>query len=644
MATSKLDADLVYPIRRGLEPADKDFDAFTYRTVLPGDSTETTIAIGQPLDTFLSHGIVAYPIYKVVDDRVAGQIGLYEVRDEEVHKVLDEDGALQPDRLLPPLLYPSSDAGSPVAGAAVDHPAAAAAPVTGRGTATDMETAKESAAARKAYRPARRAEWIQRFMRSAKYRTVENDADGNCLFQSIEQGLATVGRSVSIRDMREMLAAEATPDLFDAYSLQYAAAKTQFEDVTAATKRLTAESRSLRKRARRASAAMQGKILEEASVVTEQLQNEERIRLELEERVGEFEFMNGVASLEAMRAIIQSTEYWADTWAVSTLERLLNIKLIIFSKRAFEDDDTDNVLLCGQSNDSVLERRGKFEPDFYILLSLSGETSGNTHYELIEHEGKGAFTFAELPYQVRHLVLIRCLEKFGGPYSLIPDFVAALSQVQPAEDHAQSSASSPRGKAIFQMYGKSAGGPMPGQGTGETLGRQDPHDYNDLLAIPNWRRLIADDGPSAKDIAADDCAFCLELDGRRWATVRHYALAARYAVGNPEFSARLAYDSGDKLGRDLDLAARVTRGTRLRKGDPEPPEEDPDADQQEDEAARRARDVKFASGTRARAALLGTGNAALRLYTRGAPARDAVELMELRDRLRGKKRAPSKAT
>ena len=94
----------------------------------------------------------------------------------------------------------------------------------------------------------------------------------------------------------------------------------------------------------------------------------------------------------------------------------------------------------------------------------------------------------------------------------------------------------------------------------------------------------------------------------------------------------------------MDLAIRVTRGTRLRKGDPEPPEHDPEADQQEEEAARRARDVKFASGTRARAALLGTGDAVLRLYARGAPARDATELMEVRDRLRGKKRTPSKAT
>jgi len=281
-----------------------------------------------------------------------------------------------------------------------------------------------------------------------------------------------------------------------------------------------------------------------------------------------------------------------------------------------------------------------------LLLGLSGTDSGNTHYELISYDGRRALDFAQLPYRVRYLVLTRCLERNAGPYSLIPDFEAALAGVQPVADAAESGSSSdaPRsaGKAVFQMYGKSAGGPRPGEGTGETLGRKDARDFSALAAVPNWRRLLSDDGPSAKDLKAGACPGCFDLDGKRWATVRHYALASRYAVANPEFTARLAYDSGDRLGRDIEIATRVVRGKKPKKGDPEPPENDPDADVQEDEAEERARRAKFATGTAAHDALLATKDAVLRIYTRGAPARDARTLMSLRAELGDAGKKPKK--
>jgi len=105
-------------------------------------------------------------------------------------------------------------------------------------------------------------------------------------------------------------------------------------------------------------------IAAEAEGVADTLKQQTHVRDAAEEMMGEFAFMEGISNLQGMKAAIQSQEYWGDTWAVSTLERLLNVKFIIFSKRAFDDDDLDNVLLCGQNNDTVLEERGRFEPDF----------------------------------------------------------------------------------------------------------------------------------------------------------------------------------------------------------------------------------------------------------------------------------------
>ena len=631
MAQSRIaEADgLVYPVRRELEPDDEDFDAWTY--VAPVNGVETTIAIGQPRDDYLaSHGIVLYPIYKVDGDRVSEQLGVYEIRDEQVPSVLDEDGAIDPTLLPPPLLYPTD---SPAATAAAEPPAPAVASEA-EAEHGEMETAQQSAAARKAYKGRRNAQWIQKFMRSDKYKVVPNPPNGDCLFNSIQQGLESRGRVVTVSELRSMLASAATQDLYDGYALQYTMAKTEFDELAGESKRLTTLSRTLKKRMRGADRAAQMAIAAEAEGVTDSLRTVSHQRDAAEEMMGEFKFMEGISNLQGMKAAIQSQAYWGDTWAVSTLERLLNVKFIIFSKRAFDEGDTDNVLLCGQNNDDVLERRGVFEPDYYLLLGLSGTDSGNTHYELISYDGRRALFFTQLPYRVRYLVVTRCLERNAGPYSLIPDFQAALATVQPESDASAESASAaserPSRHAVLQVYGKSAGGPRPGEGAGESLGADSRREFADLAGMPNWRRVLADDAPGAKDLRPGKCDRCFELDGKRWATVRHYALAARYAVANPEFAARLAYDSGDKLGRDVEAATRVVRGKKPKRGDPVPPEDDPDADSQEKDAQARALRAKFAPGTEAHRVLLATKNATIRLSTRGAPARDAVSLMDLR--------------
>ena len=60
--------------------------------------------------------------------------------------------------------------------------------------------------------------------------------------------------------------------------------------------------------------------------------------------------------------------------------------------------------MAGQLNDDVLERQGKFEPQYYIILDYSGQ-----HYQLITYKEKSAFTFSDLPEQVKKLIKNKCL-------------------------------------------------------------------------------------------------------------------------------------------------------------------------------------------------------------------------------------------
>ena len=62
----------------------------------------------------------------------------------------------------------------------------------------------------------------------------------------------------------------------------------------------------------------------------------------------------------------------------------------------FEDGDTRNVLQCGQLNDPILEEKGSFTPDYYIIMNYTGD-----HYKLITYKDKGIFKFQELPFGIR---------------------------------------------------------------------------------------------------------------------------------------------------------------------------------------------------------------------------------------------------
>ena len=53
----------------------------------------------------------------------------------------------------------------------------------------------------------------------------------------------------------------------------------------------------------------------------------------------EYNFMNGVNSLEDFKKVVMDKIFWADSWAISTLEREMNIKIVILSKENFENDE-----------------------------------------------------------------------------------------------------------------------------------------------------------------------------------------------------------------------------------------------------------------------------------------------------------------
>ena len=87
-------------------------------------------------------------------------------------------------------------------------------------------------------------------------------------------------------------------------------------------------------------------LLDEANVVINQYKDKSLDKKELKQLMTEFEYMKDIKTLDNFKDFIKTRHYWADTWAISTLERLLNVKVIIMSQSAYSDGDLDSVLLC----------------------------------------------------------------------------------------------------------------------------------------------------------------------------------------------------------------------------------------------------------------------------------------------------------
>jgi len=336
---------------------------------------------------------------------------------------------------------------------------------------------------------------------------------------------------------------------------------------------------------------------------------------------------------------IKTSEYWADTWAISTLERELNIKTILFSELNYRENDIINVLQCGQLNDTVLEERGIFEPSFYIL----GAYHGGYHYQMITYNEQKSFSFEELPEEIRQLVTDKCLEKISGPYSLIPEFKDYALKKQTDRETISSDKSTIEelssdlydNGTVFRFYGNSLDKPRPGHGAGETLGAEGDKPYEDLTRIPQWRKKLANSWPAE-----------FKIDNHKWLSVEHYYQAAKFKRNNKEFYIQFSLDSPDSsIAKNADLAKAAGGKSGKFKGEAVRPKNvmiDSDFYQTHQGAKFSRGEIEMETAMRAKFSqhpdlkqlLIATKKAKLEHITRGKPAIVFNDLMRVRRELR----------
>ena len=415
------------------------------------------------------------------------------------------------------------------------------------------ESKQESLLSKKDFTEHKNASWIESYMKNSHYDIVETDDNGDCLFDTIRVAYEQIGYKTTIKKLRALVAKEATEEMFNEYHELYQGALGEKSDIEKEMRRLVTVNKELKKRLKTippSEKEARAKIMRDANEISAKHKDLKEQTVDNTKLLSEFAFMTNVDSLERLREYIQTPMYWADNWAISVLERELNMKLIIFSESSYDQDDKNNVLQCTMSNLST--DVDNFSPDFYIFTTYSG-----LHYRLITYKNKRVFKFAEIPYDIKIMVVIKCMERNSGIFNKIQDFrnfkskLGIIDDTEGEEREEREEAESSRStgsidkETVLTFYNKSNALPKPGKGSNEKISASKTRDYSNLALKKNadWRKKLD-----------DDWATFFTVDNMKWQTVEHYYQAAKFKKHNPHFYKMFSLDSNSDISKDIDIA------------------------------------------------------------------------------------------
>ena len=681
MVLSKLDRSISYPELKKVDPDDLKKEANLYQIEFENakiSKIEIIVAIGNAKNTFEDKNVTYFPIYLVKTNKKVIQIGLYEVESTNVAEYTDENNNLEVEKMGDPLIYTfvttemlknlrlkpdkfisemekeSGDEEEDASEADEEQEEILEKGFLNEGEVVipesrrDIfiltkgipipallreETKKDAKTYKDRFRENGKSEWIEKFMQNDNYYILDNEGGGDCLFATVRDAFSQIGQQTSVVKLRNRLSAEANEELFQNYKKQYEEAMQSVVNDTRRIAELEAAHLDFKNKYNATLDREEKKKLTEAGKkIKEQRDRIINEKIVSQRYAAEFKFMKKVNDLEAFKKKIRTCEFWGETWTISTLERALNIKFIVLSYEAYKAGDKNNVLNCGQLNDTVLQSSGAFNPDYYIMIEHNGY-----HYKLIGYKKKQIFTFEEIPYDMKVKVVDKCMEKEAGTFGLIPEFKRFKEEVKGPEREKPRFEELSEAKIkglydddiIFSFYESSSGKKLPGKGAGEKIPAEMIREFADLAAVPDWRRKLD-----------NSWAEPFTLDGNRWETVEHYYQASKFKEHNREFYLSFSLESGTPLSKNAELAkdAGSKKGTNKETKELIRPVEvsvDPEFDDKVGEKALKdALYAKFSQNEDLRQMLLATRNAKLVYCKKCKEPKLAEGLIEVRNKIK----------
>jgi hypothetical protein len=432
MVNSILNPSITYSEERGINAADIDKDGQLYEyEVSPG--LVIHLAVGEYCydhahSTDLTRNIIYFPIYLVKDgEKIVSQIGVFEMMSVDLPNLLDAQSDIDLNNLNDPLLYSFATTEFLSKYAVAKAPKAVVQPqpeeeyvipaqqdVDEQLLDIPLDVFEDDEEPEPLFSVDESTTWIQKLMRSSKYGIVDNEGAGDCLFACLRDAYASVGKVMSVAKLREIVASEATDELFMNYKTMYDGFFKEVNDLKITKQTVQTDAKAMSATGKAEPDRIKKKaIIGEYKKMTQYLKEiTEQLNI-AKENLSEFTFMKNINDLATFKKKIRTCQFWGDVWAIHTLERILKLKTIILSSENYNKDDLKNVLLCGQLDDKA----PVFEPEYYVILDHTG-----SHYRLITYSGQSMFKFDQLPRSIKHKIVDVCMVKNAGYYNIIPEF------------------------------------------------------------------------------------------------------------------------------------------------------------------------------------------------------------------------------
>ena len=607
MVKSKLNSQVDYDESKEIEDEDIEYSSPLYDYKL--FDNDIVIALGKQRHTFSRHDLVYFPIYLVIDEMPRAKIGVFEVESNKLIDILDDDGDVKlskkniifhvdkqyvhdmlkkysiddkPDEIeqlkdvekgkvkteekdaeLDDVVDLTEDSDDDVLGLQIPEDKKTK---TGKDADKELsegifiinektkeppllkeETKEDSQELKREFKESPKNIWLQKLMKNTNYEIIDNEGGGDCFFAVIRDAFKQVGKETTVAKLRALVAKEATDKMFQESRTIYTGFLAEFQEKEKEIKSATKTISLLKKRIDGSKNKQENEEL--VAQAKKVLEDQKRLKVEktgAKELLDEFEYMKDLTTLEKFREFMLTRHYWADTWTISTIERLLNIKVLLLSEESYESGDLDSVMQCGQLNDTDLETAGTFVPDYYIMTCYTGN-----HYKTVSYKEKNILKFREIPYDVKIMIINKCLEKNAGPYYLIQDFRNMKTRLglnpnegEPEDNDDEYLTRDLYNKeTVFSFHAKANGTPKPGKGSGEKIKGDDMTKFKVLNSVKDWRRKLDDSWITP-----------FKVDGHRWNSVEHYFLASQFKKGFPDFYLKFSVESGTDISKDIELA------------------------------------------------------------------------------------------